>query len=255
MRWCLPSLVLSAVVAIAMAGYAVYCAASARGPSADGRGTHTKRRNNGGAAEKGQLSIELRLEKEEYDTSESVDVTVIFHNTGKFTIQFPLGRGVVNRLLFDFLFVGTYGHDYLTKSFRGGTSCTLGSSLEGVYLVSLPPGKTHAVPLRNVVPLRATGAGVLRGERYRMVAIYRTYSLASHAKPGMKVWDVTKLWRGMALSKPVSINRIEMDPNHPYLDPNFPILLDANDPRLKGDRREPSREQRKKRTETQGVRE
>lgn len=209
----------------------------------------------GGAAS--GLALELNLDKEAYDTSEAINATLTLRNTGEEEIVIPMGQDKhAKDYFFDFVFLGSWGHDEVEKSTRksslrpGYWSPPYG----GIHLVRLLPGKTHTVTVRDVLPLRSTWAGYMR-QHYKVAAVYRSYGVGYSMSPHTPETRTKNVWDGMIISNWTKINRIEMDPNHPYLDPNFPILLDANDPRLKGDRREPSREQRKKRTSTQGARE
>jgi len=150
------------------------------------------------------LAIELRLAKEAYDTSESVNATIVFRNQSEGLVKFPMVEGDSAILFFDFVIVGNMGTQFLTNHGQAWSD----PSVKEVKLIQLPPGRTRTILLRNVLPLQAFDAGQFRGEQFNVVAIYRDHSYGhSPTYPEFGKNDPA-VWKGILFSNPVTIKRI-----------------------------------------------
>lgn len=151
-----------------------------------------------------QLAIELRLSKDAYSTSESVDATVIFRNSGRSELKLPMIEGEQKLLFFDFVAIGSMGTQFLTNHGQAWGD----PYVKEVKLIQLAAGETHTVRLRNVLPFQAFDAGQFEGEQYKVVAVYRDHSYGhSPTYPEFGKEDPA-VWKGTVFSNPVTIKRI-----------------------------------------------
>jgi hypothetical protein len=156
-----------------------------------------------------RLTIELRLEKDHYNVTESVRAEVVLRNKGKDDLKVPLIDGADALLFFDFLIVGDQGQGYLSRHGGGWND----PSVKRVKLVHLRPGEAWRVKLEGIIPLRAFDAGVHEKEKYLVQAIYRDYSYGHSATYPEYGKDDPAVWKGIAISAPVRINKISLTPD------------------------------------------
>jgi hypothetical protein len=153
-----------------------------------------------------RLTIELRLEKDQYSVGESVRAEVVLRNKGKDNLKVPLIDGADALLFFDFLIIGDQGQGYLTRNGGGWND----PSEKQVKLVHLRPGETWKVKLEGILSLRAFDAGVHEKEKYLVQAIYRDCTYGHSATYPEYGKDDPAVWKGIAISAPVRITRITL---------------------------------------------
>lgn len=152
---------------------------------------------------KGQLSIEFRLPKTQYKSTESIQAEVTFRNNGIADIKVPLMKEGWHGMFFDFLIVGDKGTQYLTKNGIGW----LNAVERPVTLIVIRGGGSHSVKVKSAIDLKNFPAGVHEGESYEVVAIYRD-CWYGHGGPKKD----PAMWTGVAISPPAPIERIVQVP-------------------------------------------
>jgi hypothetical protein len=176
-----------------------YFALGNRTPNAEGEGKK-------GKANVDALTIELRLPKDEYKSSESVDVEIIFRNNGSRELKLAMTEEPKNEVwFFDFLIVGDRGTTYVTNYGEGWRT----PDPTPVKMMRLAPKGTHRVRLKNVLPLGAHCQWVPdTQEQYKILVIYRDHSYGHAATYEEFGKDGPTVWKGIAISAPVTIKQI-----------------------------------------------
>jgi hypothetical protein len=189
-------------VALAVAAFAVSLAlgcggGSPTGTRTSGRLPQAPATKSTPAAETGPLAgaMEIRLElpKDRYDVSDSVDVRIVFHNTGRvpLKIEYVVAPNVSG--FAEFVVLGDKGSQYMTnwRSIWDDPSDYLRRS------AVVPAGGNYVLQKKSVLSLKSLNGPP--GERYEVFAIYRGVHDATASGEEIPYWS------GMAVSAPVVI--------------------------------------------------